>query len=49
MVGLSCYSCTEFKGTARVPCPGKLVKDELSIFLNSGVLLECYKAAAFFF
>ena len=23
MGGLSCFSCTEFKGTAKVPCPGK--------------------------
>ena len=31
MGGLSCYSCTEFKGTARVPCPGKLLEERLKV------------------
>ena len=36
MGGLSCYSCTEFKGTARVPCPGKILKEHYCyMFQNS--------------
>ena len=40
MGGLSCFSCTEFKGTARVSCPGKSTKS-VQILKNHFSLQIC--------